>query len=98
MTDFDATARALESAAGFMESSRDLNPDAAVRLAVWGKPNIPYPGDDAPGADAFNEATSAIKAHCGWQANGIDRIPQGEAITAAHAEAARFRSYVGGAR
>ena len=91
--DFAAIADVLERAATAMENNTELDPDGAVRLAVWGDPETPYPGDNAPGADVFDDASSAIECFCGWQGNGIDRIPAAEAIEAARAEAARFRSY-----
>ncbi|MFG3085107.1 hypothetical protein [Streptomyces parvulus] len=94
--DFTAVADALTRAATAMETNPNLDPDGAVRLAVWGNPDTPYPGDNAPGADAFNEAVSAIECYCGWQGNGIADIPVPEAIAAARAEAARFASYGGG--
>ncbi|MFJ8006120.1 hypothetical protein [Streptomyces fagopyri] len=89
---FVAVARVLDEAADLMEADRTLDPDGAVRLAVWGDPETPYPGDNAPGADEFNEASSAIECKCGYQGNGIRDIPQRDAIAAARAEAARFRS------
>lgn len=94
--DFAATANALDRAATAMQGNPALDPDAAVRQAVWGNPETKYPGDGQPGADVFDDATSAIECYCGWQGNGIDRIPRSQAIAAARAEAARFRSYGGG--
>ncbi|MFE9684156.1 hypothetical protein [Streptomyces sp. NPDC006285] len=91
--DFAAVADTLTRAATAMENNPHLDPDGAVRLAVWGHPETPHPGDGAPGADLFDEASSAIECFCGWQGNGIDRIPVPEAIAAAHSEAARFASY-----
>ena len=94
--DFAAVADTLTRTADALEHSPYLNPDAAVRFAVWGNSETPYPGDDAPGAAEFDEATSAIECYCGWQGNGIADIPRDEAIAAARAEAARFRSYTEG--
>lgn len=95
--DFAATADVLERAATAMDTNPALDPDGAVRLAVWGNPDTPYPDDDnAPGCDLFDEASSAIECFCGYQGNGIEQIPRRDAIEAARAEAARFRSYVGG--
>ncbi|MFJ6085124.1 hypothetical protein ACIQI8_27320 [Streptomyces sp. NPDC092369] len=94
--DFAAVADALERAATAMETNPRLDPDGAVRLAVWGNAETLYPGDDTPGALTFDSASSAIECFCGWQGNGIDRIPRDEAITAARSEAARYRSYGGG--
>lgn len=89
----NSVADALERAANAMQANPRLDPDSAVRFAVWGDPNTPYPGDDAPGAETFDYAESAIECYCGWQGNGIDRIPRRDAIRAARAEAARYRSY-----
>jgi hypothetical protein len=94
--DFAAVADTLTRAATAMENNPQLDPDGAVRLAVWGNSETPYPGDGAPGADLFDEAESAIECYCGWQGNGIQQIPQDEAIAAARAEAERFASYAGG--
>ncbi|MGW5477671.1 hypothetical protein [Streptomyces sp. NPDC004008] len=94
--DFAAVADVLERAATAMETTPGLDPDGAVRLAVWGNANTPYPGDEAPGAEIFDTAESLIECYCGWQGNGIDRIPRDEAIAAARAEAARVRPYGGG--
>ncbi|MFC8515505.1 hypothetical protein [Streptomyces sp. NPDC057257] len=91
--DFAAVADTLDRAADLMENDPDLDPDGAVRLAVWGNSETPYPGDGEPGADLFDEASSAIECFCGWQGHGIQQIPQAEAIGAARAEADRFRSY-----
>jgi hypothetical protein len=92
--DFAATASTLDQAADLMQANPNLDPDGAVRQAVWGNPETPYPGDNAPGAGIFDDATSAIECFCGYQGNGIAGIPRAEAIEAARAEAARFRSYV----
>lgn len=93
--DFAAAARALDGLADALEADRGLDPDQALRLAVWGDPRAPYPGDHAPGAAAFDEAHSAMEAKTGYRA-AVERIPRGEAIAAARAEAARYRSYGGG--
>ncbi|HEX9755732.1 MAG TPA: hypothetical protein VGA42_08485 [Gemmatimonadales bacterium] len=94
--DFAATASTLDKAADLMEAHPHLDPDGAVRQAIWGDPETKYPGDNAPGADAFDEASTAIECFCGYQGNGIASIPRTEAIEAARAEASRFRSYVRG--
>ncbi|MCX5285940.1 hypothetical protein [Streptomyces sp. NBC_00198] len=95
--DWDAVADVLERAATAMVTNRRLNPDAAVRLAVWGSPDTPYPDDDnAPGCDLFDEAASLIECFCGWQGNGIAAIPADEAIDAARTEAERVRPYGSG--
>ncbi len=95
---FAAVADVLERAATAMENNPCLDPDGAVRLAVWGNPETPYPDDDnSPGCDLYDEAHSAIECFCGYQGNGIQDIPRRDAIEAARAEAARFRSYTGGA-
>ena len=94
--DFAAVSDALTRAATAMENNPQLDPDGAVRLAVWGDPETKYPGDNEPGADLFDEASSAIECFCGYQGNGIDRIPRRYAIEAARSEAARFASYGGG--
>ena len=90
---FYAVACVLDAAAEAMEGDPSLDPDAAVRLAVWGDPEASYPGDEGTGAEEFNEAESAIECYCGWQGNGIQQIPRDEAIAAARAEAARFSGY-----
>jgi hypothetical protein len=77
-----------------MEADATLDPDGSVRLVVWGDADAEYPGDDAPGAEVFGEVESAIECFCGYRGHGIADIPQGEAIAAARAEAARFSSYV----
>ncbi|NUS78486.1 MAG: hypothetical protein HOV70_20120 [Streptomyces sp.] len=95
--DFAAVADALTRAATAMENNAALDPDGAVRLAVWGNSETPYPDDDnSPGCDTFDEASSAIECFCGYQGNGIADIPRLEAIEAARAEADRFKSYAGG--
>lgn len=97
-TPFAAIADTLTAAADAMENAPGLDPDGAVRQALWGHPDTPYPGDNAPGADLFDEAESAIECYIANQdghdpGDGIDRIPPQRAIEAARAEAARFRSY-----
>lgn len=94
--DFAAVADALIRTADAMENDPGLDPDGAVRLAVWGDSETLYPGDNEPGADIFDEAQSAIECFCGYQGNGIANIPRAEAIEAARAEAARFSAYAGG--
>ncbi|MFF7142286.1 hypothetical protein ACFZB5_13690 [Streptomyces nodosus] len=99
--DLTAVADALERAATAMETNPRLDPDGAVRLAVWGNPETPYPGDQAPGAATFQEAETAIESwiaakHGYNPSGGIDHLNQAEAITAARAKAARYRSYGGG--
>lgn len=90
---FAATARVLNLAADAMEADATLDPDGAVRLAVWGDPDAKYPGDNAPGAEVFDAAESSIEVVCGYQGNGVADIPQPLAIRAARAEATRFSSY-----
>lgn len=87
---FGAVARVLRAAADAMEADASLDPDGAVRAAVWGDPDAEYPGDDEPGSQVFDEAESAIECFCGYQGNGIADIPQAQAIEAARSEAARF--------
>lgn len=94
--DFPGAARALDGLADALEADASLNPDEALRKAVWGDPHTPYPSDDAPGADAFEEAHSAMEAKTGFQGAGIDGVPRAVAIAAAREEAARYRSYGGG--
>jgi hypothetical protein len=95
MTDFAGVADVLTRAADLMEADRGMDPDGAVRQAVWGNSETPYPGDGEPGADLFDVAESAIECFCGYQGNGIEQIPRRDAIEAARAEADRFRSYGG---
>ncbi|MFD8805593.1 hypothetical protein [Streptomyces sp. NPDC059597] len=100
MSDFASIADVLDRAATAMETNPALDPDGAVRLAVWGDPETPYPGDQQPGADTFDQAEIAIES---WVADkhgynpggGIDHLDRTEAIEAARAGAARFRSYGG---
>lgn len=96
MTDFAGIADVLTRAADLMEADPDMDPDGAVRQVVWGDPETLYPGDGEPGADLFDEAESAIECFCSYQNSGIQDIPRRDAIEAARAEAARFRSYGGG--
>ncbi|MEL3944851.1 hypothetical protein [Streptomyces sp. LNU-CPARS28] len=99
MTNFAAAADALERAAIAMENNPGLDPDGAVRIAVWGHPDTPYPDDgQGPGVEAFDLAECAIEskvaAKYGYDAgDGIDHLDRSDAIAAARAEAARFRSY-----
>ncbi|MFJ4627129.1 hypothetical protein [Streptomyces sp. NPDC088847] len=93
MTNFKGIARVLRESAAAMEADPSLDPDGAVRQAVWGHRDAPFPGDGQPGADLFDEASSAIECKTGWQGHGIEHIPQAEAIAAARAEAARFGRY-----
>jgi hypothetical protein len=92
-TNWTAVADALGRVADALERMPHLDPDAAVRLVVWGHPETPYPGDDAPGADLFDEVSSLIECATGWQGNGIADVPVADAITAARSEAARIRSF-----
>ncbi|MEU5596642.1 hypothetical protein [Streptomyces sp. NPDC020298] len=94
--DFAAVAGVLENAATIMDAHPNLNPDQAVRQAVFGNPHAHVPERQTTEADLYDEAHSLIEAYCGWQGNGIDRIPRQEAIDAARTEAARYRSYGGG--
>lgn len=93
--DFAAVADVLERAATAMETTPGLDPDGAVRLAVWGTSDAHAPVRQTTESDLYDEAVTAIEAKCGWQGHGIDRIPVREAIDAARQEAARFRSYGG---
>jgi hypothetical protein len=97
MTDFAGIADVLTRAADLMDADPGLDPDGAVRQAVWDNPETPYPGDGEPGADLFDVAASAIECFCGYQGNGIQDIPRRDAIEAARTEASRFASYAGGA-
>jgi hypothetical protein len=99
--DHAAVADVLERAATAMTNNPALDPDGAVRLAVWGHPETPYPGDQEPGAEAFDYAESAIECwiaekHGYDPGGGIDHLDRADAIEAARAEAARYRSYGGG--
>jgi len=95
---FYEVARVLDAAADAMEQDPSLDPDGAVRLAIWGDSETLYPGDQEPGAESFDYAESAIEC---WVANkhgydpggGIDHLDRDDAIEAARAEAERYRSY-----
>lgn len=98
--DFAAVSRTLTTAADLMQANPGLDPDGAVRQAVWGDPNTLYPGDQEPGAETFDYAESAIEcwiaARHGYDpGGGIDHLDRSEAIEAARAEAARYASYGG---
>lgn len=97
--DFAAVADVLERAATAMETNPALDPDGAVRLAVWGDPETPYPGDQEPGAEVFDHAESAIECFVANEqgydpGDGIQHLTQADAIDAARMEAGRYRSYV----
>jgi hypothetical protein len=98
MTDWHKVSIVLNKAADLMETTPGLDPDGAVRKAVWGSRNAPYPGDNAPGAEEFDEAESLIECYIADEdgddpGNGIAWIPAPRAITAARAEADRVRAY-----
>ncbi|MFD9903886.1 hypothetical protein [Streptomyces sp. NPDC059063] len=86
-------ARTLDALADALEDNPRLNPDTALRLAVWGDRNARFPGDGALGATLFTECESAMECRLGWPAQGIAHVDRLPAISAARAEAARFRSY-----
>lgn len=98
MTDFRAIAKTLETTAALLEANPRLDPDAAVRQAIWGTPAAHVPVNDTADSRVYDDVTSAIEGYdaqlhgyeCG---DGIDRMPRGNGIRAARAEAARFRSY-----
>ncbi|MFC8332776.1 hypothetical protein [Streptomyces olivaceus] len=94
--DFTGVARVLDAAADAMERNGRLNADQALRLVVWGAASAAYPGDGEPGADVYDEAHTAIESKTGWQGHGIGHIHRAEAVTAARAEAARYRAMGGG--
>jgi hypothetical protein len=94
--DFEAVARVLDGLADALETDRGLNPDQALRRAVWGDADKAYPGDHAPGADLFDEAHTALEAATESQGAGIERVPRDEAVVAARAEAVRYRTCGGG--
>lgn len=94
--DFSAVAHVLDATAEALGRYPGLTPDEALRLAVWGTSRAQYPGEGEPGADLYDEAHTAIESKTGWQGHGIDHIPSAEAMTAARAEAARFREMGGG--
>ena len=89
--DWSEIADTLATVANLLEQAPGLDPDGAVRLAIWGDANATYPGDTEPGAALFDEVESAIECKTGWQGNGIAHIPAAEAATAARDEAWRFR-------
>lgn len=98
VVDFREIAKVLEDAATAMERDKSLDPDEAVRLTVWGVRDAHVPQRPTTESDLYDEATSAIEVRCGWQECGIAGIPRKDAIQAARAEAARYRSYGGGRR
>lgn len=94
--DFQGVAEVLTTAANAMERDPRLDPDNAVRLAVWGVPNAVVPQRQTTESDLYDVAVSAIECQTGWQGEGIAQVPRREAIQAAREEAARFGSYGGG--
>lgn len=91
-------ARTLDKVADTLQYSTGLDPDAAVRLVIWGHPETKYPGDNEPGAGLFDEVESLIECYIANEdgqdpGNGIDWIPARRAITACRAEADRYRTY-----
>ncbi len=75
-----------------------LDPDGAVRVAIWGTPDAKVPVDPTADSLVYDEVTTAIEC---WDAyennyepgNGIDHLDRRAALEAAQAEARRFRSY-----
>ena len=96
MNRYQAIADALTKAADALGNDPSLDPDRALRIAIWNNPNAVYPGHHAPAADTYDQATSAILTATGMHGHDIASIPRHTAITAARSEAARFRSYGGG--
>lgn len=94
--DFQGVAEVLTTAANAMERDPGLDPDRAVRLAVWGVADAVVPQRQTTESDLYDEAVSAIECKTGWQGEGIADTPRQDAIRAARAEAARFGSYGGG--
>ncbi|MEV0090430.1 hypothetical protein [Streptomyces sp. NPDC050738] len=98
MTDWTPVVEMLDKVAGLLDEDAALDPDGAVRLAIWGSPNIPYPDDDnAPGTELFDAVENLIEGYIANQdghdcGDGIDWIPADRAAAACRAEAARFRS------
>ena len=85
-------ARVLETAAQVMEQRPGLDPDAAVRTAIWGTvPNVDVPDDTADGL-LYDEAVMAIEGYdaerYGYDPEGIQHLPRHDAIEAARARAA----------
>lgn len=98
MTDWAAAIECFDKVADILDEQPGLDPDGAVRLAIWGNVDTPYPGDDEPGADTFDEVESAIECYIARAdgddpGNGIAWIPAARAAAACRAEAARYRSY-----
>ncbi|MEV5944526.1 hypothetical protein [Streptomyces sp. NPDC051994] len=90
-------AATLTKVAETLDNSTGVDPDNAVRLIIWGDADAPYPGDNAPGADLFNEVTSLIECHIARQdrddpGNGIAWIPPARAAAACRAEAQRWQA------
>lgn len=94
--EFGEVAHVLTAAANAMRRDPRLDPDNAVRVAVWGVPDAVVPQRQTVESDLYDEAVSAIEVKCGWQGEGIARIPREQAIDAARDEADRYRSYGGG--
>lgn len=96
--DWARVADVLDDAADFLERTPGLDPDGAVRKAVWGTPDAHVPERETADSELYATVTSAIEA---WDAdrhgyepgNGIADLDVEDAITAARAEAGRFRSY-----
>lgn len=89
-------AAALTKVAETLENSTNLDPDGAVRLIIWGAIDAPYPGDNMPGADLFDEVESLIECYIAREdgddpGEGIAWIPPDRAAAACRAEAQRWR-------
>ncbi|MHB9857642.1 hypothetical protein [Streptomyces sp. YIM S03343] len=93
MTDHAGIADALTKMADALDRYPDLDPDRALRIAIWNNPNASYPGHHAPAADLYDETVSAILTAAGMRGASIDNVPRPAAILAARTEAARFQSY-----
>lgn len=98
MPDFRAIAAALETTARLMESRPELDPDGAVRMAIWGTPEAMLPAEDTTDSLLYDDAVSAIECYDadknGYDpGDGIQRLDRSAAIEAARVEARRFRSY-----
>ncbi|GHI41895.1 hypothetical protein [Streptomyces violascens] len=85
----------LDKVASTLENSTGLNPDQAVRLAIWGDADTPDPEHGTPSADMFREITVLIACHIANE-DGMDPrdsiawIPPHRAAAACRAGARRW--------
>jgi hypothetical protein len=93
-----AIAATLDEVGDHLSRTPDLDPDGALRLAIWGTPDTARPVGNTADTALFDEVEPLIEGYdaarhgyeCGDGIAGIDRDA---AIVACRAVAARIRSY-----